>query len=376
MNNIGGSFEFTSEVLAASIVADPNKQVGITQDKSYWTRSGRSGIALVLKSWHKQLSDGWILMPDYQCWDISSVFDKVDKKYILVNDNLELEISDLEAFLKDQKLRAVLLIDYFGLSNIQPYIERIKTLRPDVLIIVDAVQAFLSLVFLENLYLGADAIISSPRKFLPIPDGGLVIFKNEKPIFNLTKNNDTLTKQISYFVAAGLLKDSKIKGSYDLESLTYMETLYLDFFECHKRLFDNEIKAISSFSFRIIERTDLKLIAKKRLKSFEWMSNSLKDKKYANIIRPIFTEISSPGLIFPVRVLSQQRDSLRNYLKSKGIYCPVYWPIQESQLPFLGESSKQLIGEILGLPIDQRYDNSELSKILEEIMLFNKANHL
>ena len=83
-----------------------------------------------------------------------------------------------------------------------------------------------------------------------------------------------------------------------------------------------------------------------------------------------------PGLVFPVRVHLHQRDSLRNYLISKGFFCPVHWPIQENQLPLLGESSKRLSKEILGLPIDQRYDLTDLSKFLDEINMYNKAYNL
>ena len=57
-----------------------------------------------------------------------------------------MQLIDLKGFLLDKNLRGVFLIDYFGLSDLQPYIELIKSRRPDVLIIVDAVQAFLSLV--------------------------------------------------------------------------------------------------------------------------------------------------------------------------------------------------------------------------------------
>jgi len=286
-------------------------------------------------------------------------------------------MSDLEEFLLDKNLRGVFLIDYFGLSDLQPYIELIKSRRPDVLIIVDAVQAFLSLVLsVNNRYPGADVIISSPRKFLPIPDGGLVISKNEHSFLNKNKKNLNLNKQIAYYIAAGVLKDLKIKNLFDEETSNILESLYLDLFENHRKLFDNKVEPISPLSLEIIKRSDLRAIAKKRLKSFKWVSDSLKHGNCSKIISPIYTEKLGPGLVFPVRVHSHQRDSLRNYLKSKGYFCPVHWPIQEKQLPLLGESSKRLSKEILGLPIDQRYDLTDLSKFLDEINMYNKAYNL
>ena len=203
MKYIGGSFEFTPDILASNLIGEVNEQIGVSEEKLCLTKSGRSGISLVLKSCHKNLSEGWILMPDYQCWDVLTVFDDIKKKYISVNDKLELEMSELKEFLLDKYLRGVFLIDYFGLSDLQPYIEFIKSRRPDVLIIVDAVQAFLSLVLSVNRYSGVDVIISSPRKFLPIPDGGLVISRNEHSFFiKKNKKNHNLNKQISYYITA------------------------------------------------------------------------------------------------------------------------------------------------------------------------------
>ena len=375
MSYIGGSFEFNSELISADEVADINDQIGVSKEKVYWTKSGRSGFALVLNSWQKKISNGWMLLPDYQCWDVLSVFDNIEKKFIAVNEELKLEISDLNFFLEDKNLRGVVLIDYFGISNLQPYIECIKSVRPDVLIIVDAVQAFLSIVLSDNHYPGADVVISSPRKFLPIPDGGLVIFNNKKPIYSLSKNNN-LNDQTSYYISAGILKDAILKNSFDDETFFSLESLYLNLFESHRKLFNNEIEPISNLSLEIMKRTNLKAIVDKRLINFKWMSDAFKQNKYKNILSPIFNDSNGPGIVFPLRVDSKHRDSLRAYLKSRGIFCPVHWPVLQSQLPLLGKSSKLLSREILGLPIDQRYHENDLSRILKEIDNYLKAHKL
>jgi len=366
MSYIGGSFEFNSELISSDEVGDIYDQIGVSKEKVYWTRSGRSGFALVLDSWRKELSNGWMLMPDYQCWDVSSVFDSIEKKFIAINDDLKLEISDLNFFLKDKNLRGVLLIDYFGLSNLQPYIECIKSIRPDVLVMVDAVQAFLSIVRSGNHYLGADVVISSPRKFLPIPDGGLVIFNNKKPICSLSRNNN-FNDQTSYYISAGILKEIMLKNSFDDDTFNNIESLYLDLFESHRKLFNNEIESISTLSLAIIKRTSLKDILDKRMRNFKLMSDAFKQNKYENIVSPIFNDSTGPGIVFPLRVDSKHRDPLRAYLKSKGIFCPVHWPVMQNKLPLLGKSSKLLSKEILGLPIDQRYHEHDLSRILKEM---------
>jgi len=375
MSYIGGSFEFNSGILSANEVGDANDQIGLSEDKVFWTKSGRSGFALVLKSWHKQLSSGWILMPDYQCWDVLSAFENIEKKFIPVNQELKLEISDLNFFLEDKNLRGIVLIDYFGLSNLNPYIQCIKSIRPDVLIIIDAVQAFLSIIQSVNRYTDADVVISSPRKFLPIPDGGLVIFNNKKPTLNLSKNSNT-NEQTSYYLTAGTLKDAILKNSFDDEIFLNIESLYIELFEHHRGLFNNNVELISPLSMEIIKRTNLKDITKNRIANYKWMANSLGQDKYKNILSPIFNDVLGPGIVFPVRVDSKHRDPLRTYLKYKGIFCPVHWPIPKSHMHLLGKSSKILASEILGLPIDQRYHVDDLSRILKEINNYLKAHNL
>ena len=62
------------EILASNIIGEVNEQIGVSEERLCLTKSGRSGISLVLKSCHKNLSEGWILMPDYQCCDVLTVF--------------------------------------------------------------------------------------------------------------------------------------------------------------------------------------------------------------------------------------------------------------------------------------------------------------
>ena len=265
MHHTGGPFEFTPDILMSSIVSEANVQLGLSNDKVFWTRSGRSGISLVLQSFHARLSEGWMLLPDYQCWDIISVFADIQTKYIPVNNKLQIEIFDLEQFLLDDNLKGILLVDYFGLSNIQPYIDCIKSLRPDILIIIDAVQAFLSIVLSENKYSGADIVITSPRKFLPIPDGGLVIANTDTSIsFKANKSNIKINEQIALYIAAGVLRNLKVKNNLHETTNALTESLYLEFFDRHRKLFTNKIEPISSLSMEIIKRSDLLDIAKKK----------------------------------------------------------------------------------------------------------------
>jgi len=368
---IGGPLEFNPNLLTSEPLPDISQQMGYDEKNIYWTRSGRSAISLVLQTFKEELSEGWLLLPDYQCWAVNSVFSSVKTKNINVTRKLILEDNALENYLKDPELKGVFLIDYFGLSNIESDISLIKEKRPDILIFVDAAQAFLSIVMNSYKYASADAIISSPRKFLPIPDGGLAIFPNLK-IESLGKATDNVAQQQNaLFLSASSMRTARRSFQDDDPLIKDFESVYLKNFQEHNELFTNEVNPISVFSFEVIKRIDLHALAKHRVKNFNFLKDSLISKNL-DIIEPIFCGDTSPALVFPVRIKERKRDTLRAYLQSKGIYCPVHWPIPESKELNLGIESKVLSGEILGFPIDQSCNASTMSILLEEIHNFLK----
>ena len=367
MNYIGGPLELTPALLESQPVEDINIQMGFANNTVRWTASGRSGLALILEHWRARLVDGWILLPDYMCWDsVLPVFHDFNVKFASVNEQFVVEISVLEKFLLDQTLRSILLIDYFGLCDLRPQIKFIQALRPDILIIIDAVQAFCSLVGVNNRYYGADAVVSSPRKVLPIPDGGLVILKGNE-LLDFPPPSINSSERVAFYLAAGVLRESFVKMQFDNSINLIVEPLYVNFFNNHGKLIDSKIEAISPISMEILRRTNLRKIAKKRSKNFDWMQNSVREERGSGLIRSAFPKASGPALAFPVRVSSAHRNKLREFLKREGFFCPIHWPIPKKMRDDLGVDSIKLSDELLSLPIDQRYSTKELSRLLDAI---------
>jgi dTDP-4-amino-4,6-dideoxygalactose transaminase len=367
MNYIGGPLELTPAFLESQPVEDINIQMRFANNTVRWTASGRSGLALILEHWRARLVDGWILLPDYMCWDsMMPVFQDFNVKYASVNEHFVIETSVLENFISDQTLRSILLIDYFGLCDLRPQIKFIRELRPDILILIDAVQAFCSLVGVNNRYFGADAVVSSPRKVLPIPDGGLVIMEENVSLdFPLPSINSS--ERVAFYLAASVLRERFVKGQFDNSINNIVEPLYVNFFNNHGKLIDSKIEAISPISMEILRRTNLRKIAKKRSKNFDWMQNSVREGRGSCLIRSAFPETSGAALAFPVKVTSAHRNKLREFLKHEGFFCPVHWPVPKNMMDNLGKDSIKLSDELLSLPIDQRYSTKELSQLLDAI---------
>jgi len=367
---VGGPLEFNSDILASDIIDHPNNQLGLVDANILWTRSGRSSLSLVIESYKKHFSDGWMLLPDYQCWEVNDVFRSIKSKYISVNKNFVLDPDLLESMLQDDELKGILLIDYFGLTDVESSINLINRNRPDIIVIVDAAMSFFSLLKSQKKYCKADVIIASPRKFLPISDGGLVIF-NDKELLPIIENkNQENHEQFSLYLSASILRNFRKTSVMDKKTLDKIESIYLSLFKNHNDLFNYQINPISFISMEIIKRIDLQDLADQRENNFKLMKNMFINNDLNQDLEPIFNDVSSPALNFPVRVKNGKRNNLREYLVTKGIFCPIHWPVPKEFKKYLGEFSSHHSDEILGLPIDQRCDTSSMSRLIEEIKIF------
>lgn len=367
MNYIGGPLELSISLLESPPVADAHIQLGLAQDKLRWTASGRSALALVLGHWRNKVANGWVLLPDYLCWDaILPLFEGIDVRYVPISEKLVPEMEVLAQRLVDPALRAVLLVDYFGLCDLHPQLELIKSRRPDVLIAIDAVQAFSALPDARNRYPGADAIFSSPRKVLPLPDGGVVLMEDGEalPVLSSTA---TAAERDALYLAAGTLREAMVNGRLDPGAGAVAEALYVDLFNRHKKLIGSFVESMSPLSTEILRRTNLSKVADRRSANVAWIQQALGTGRGGGLIRPAMPMAKGPGLAFPVRVSVGHRDPLRAFLRTRGFFCPVHWPVPEEVKPVLGPVATCLATELLSLPVDQRYGAIHMDQLFNAI---------
>ena len=83
---------------------------------------------------------------------------------------------------------------------------------------------------------------------------------------------------------------------------------------------------------------------------------------------PILMKEDEAPLYFPVYV--KERDELQQFLGERGIYAPVLWPVGELNRDELRGDEAYIYEHMLALPIDQRYDVSQMEQIVQTLMLF------
>jgi hypothetical protein len=223
-------------------------------------------------------------------------------------------------------------VNYYGLQE-----HNIRKLT-DHYVVLDNSQAFYSPPMPRG------DTIYCPRKFFGVSDGAYL--QTNAAI------EDALHCDISWEHASHLLKriDCGAAGAYDL------------FQAADKALCGKPLMKMSRLTRRILSSIDYDDVKMKRKKNFFQVHRSLGNENGLSILlnESLKTDSFVP-LCYPY--MTNNADSLRNRLLENGIYVPSYWPeLQESFL--LNEFERSFVHQILCLPIDQRYGEVEMQKIV------------
>lgn len=306
----------------------------------YKYSSGRSALYYILLDVQKRYGITRVYLPDYLCLSVMIAVEKSRMQAVFYNLNDQLEI-DVERFpLKDNEKEAVLLINYFGLKDLQSQIEFIYTISKEAIIIEDDVQAFYEFC---KPRLTTAYKFTSIRKTFACPDGGLVKTDNELQL--VTEPN-----KFHQFKLAGSILKSLRKPEY------YDDDVYLHLFEQGESYIDKDITfGMSQISQETITKIAFERIAYIRQRNARQIFDGLQNLG-VRIILPI-PEGKTP-LFIPIWL--ENRDEVRMKMFKQQIFSPIHWPLEGMKVKKGSEMAKHELSII----IDQRYTNKDMDFIL------------
>jgi hypothetical protein len=232
-----------------------------------------------------------------------------------------------------QSNEVFLYTNYFGLKD-----NFIKNLGIQFKkLIIDNSQSFYSkpITGIDTFY--------SPRKFFGVPDGAY-LYSNKKLEISFEKD-------VSFNRCSHLLK--RLDGN--------AESGYGDFTVNDANLKNQDIKEMSTLTMALLSATDYNLCAQKRIDNFNFLHQSL---KVSNRLEIDVVNIGIP-MVYPYW---NNDKNLRKKLLQHKIYTATYWN-NVKQWCKSESLEHRFVDEIVYLPIDQRYDEMDLNKIIK--IIFN-----
>lgn len=305
----------------------------------YTYSSGRAVLYQILNYLKQDRGIMRVLLPDYLC---SSVLVPVkalglEFAFYQIDERLELEQDNLSKLYGDNTV--IILINYFGLKNLETQIKAIRNIDERAIIIEDDVQAYYE--FLKPLG-EVDFKFTSLRKTFAIPDGGLVKTKHRMPVVDKPNTFG------QYKAAAALLKSMR-EGNFN-------DKIYLELFEKGESLIDEEIECgMSRIAKKLYYYINDEHVKVRRLNNAHYLLEKL--KKIG--IKPILPLNEGYVPLF-IPITLEKRDVVRKAMFQKEIFCPVHWPLEGFGL----QRGRIMAEKELSLIIDQRYGRKEMDEII------------
>lgn len=346
---VGGEFE------VASITTKPLKGWlnGHIPSGGVWTLSGRAAFAIILK---KLMSHGvsHVHLPSFLCESLLFPVKALGLEYSFYPVG-----PSLAAHPTPPDGAAVLLIHYYGWLN--PATERLRAESKNTYYLIeDFSHVFVSGE--KGLWNNQSYVFFSARKFGPVPLGGWCNLQTD-----LAPCNDKVECFLWKSLAARLSKYIYLTdkdGSIEPE----METFYLETLNSIEHFLDSNL-AVSTLpvhAFDMIAGLDVNMISEKRRHNWGYVKDALQNSK--KLLQPDLSDATVPlGMVIMVR----NRDKLRHYLARHRVFCPVHWTLPQEVSRHDFPDAAYMADHCLTVPIDQRYDESSLNRVVNLIKGFN-----
>ncbi len=273
-------------------------------------------------------SDFCVLLPSFLCPSMLIPFKKrnVTYKFYKIDENLFINEEDILSRL-DQKVRAILFIDYFGKNQISEKTNLLRIIHEkEIKIIQDSVQCINFNT--EDIY--GDYAYNSFRKFLPI-EGSLLVTKHKLDI-NLSKPS----KKYRFYKRIGL-----ILRHYHLKYGIFRSSLFLNLFlKAERYYYSDKIWKMPKLNRIFLNKIDFEAFAGNQKKFF-----SILFREYSAIMPKLLQTNDYTPYGFVVKI--PHRDLTRNNLISQNVFPPIHWiqspEINETMFPESIALSKQIL---------------------------------
>ena len=364
---IGGPFELDLGELARPPRQEIEDYFGLGSGDTP-LNSGRAAFRAILRA--LDLAGRSILVPDYLCGEVLIPLlqsESLAYDFYPVEADLSVDAGRLRDVAGDNT-GAVLLINYFGLSDLGSLVRGIHSWDGSIAIVLDQAQALYDFRTGTSNAVETDFAFISFRKFLSVP-GGAYVRTTDRPVSaELSGGAD----EGACYVAAAALRHAFLTGAADCERKGAAETEYMRLFEAAEKRVPDEPAGMPFLSRELIRRLPIEEFAARRRDNYAFLADAVGELSGIHAVCPQLPPVAVP-MAMPIMVENGRRDALRAHLKKRDIFCAIHWPLIPQLRRDAPPQRIELADGIMSLPIDQRYTPKELGRLVEGIREFGHA---
>lgn len=301
--------------------------------------SGRTAIDLIIQDIAKRRAVRSVYMPAWGCDSMIAPF---------LAHGTQIRFYDLGHTDFTDYTDILYVTNYFGYENTLP-IETVKKFKAKgAIILYDRTHSFLMEIdpYLEL----ADYSFASIRKWMGVIGGAVVKGVKDcqlKPCLYLGCKEQAMR-----------MKKAFIEGDTNIDKQAFL-TLYGEF--GHLLAEDYQNYEMDGLSYALYKTEDFAAMRRKRRENAKYLHEHLKGVRFIGEL----TDNSVPLFVPVFFDTTEQRNAVRKKLIEAQIYCPIHWP-KPTQIPADFEVNRIYDTE-LSLICDQRYDLSDMKRIVETI---------
>jgi hypothetical protein len=354
---IGSNF-YTDKIFYCDTIKDNIIKEKYKKANVIYPSLGRNAISIILKE--LKINNGKALLPGYTCDSVIKPFITENFKIEFYNfqTNLDINIEDFKNKIAKIQPDIILVHGFYGVNTFLTADTEIQKSRKNGSIII---QDDTQTVFSDQNKIEADYYIGSLRKWLEIPDGAFICCSHKISLTTVSENRIFVSKVSEAF---------KIKLQY-VETLdTELKLKYKKLFLEAQELIDQDLSnyQMSEIAKGTLNNYDLSSMIIKRKQNFRYLYNNL-FRNYAEI-KPVFDaplEENICPIYFPIYV--KRRMEFQRYLSDRDVYATIIWP-KSGLIGKLKNETDYIYNNIIGIPCDQRYNLSDMQRVIEVIKLF------
>jgi hypothetical protein len=299
--------------------------------------SARSALTLLVEA----LRPAQVWLPSYLCGVMVSAVARPGVSVCFYPVGADLQITNETWLRKVGPGDVVVFIDYFGFNTWDSFGGAVHA--SGAVVVEDACQAMLNEAFSDH----SHYVIASPRKFVGVPDGGVLLSMQGTQLPSLALPPPPGDWWFEAFSAALL------RGEFDRHG---GERKWFELFRSFDPNAPLNPHAMSELSKSLLGRFDYAAIGRRRRENYEFL---LSEIGHLALFAQLPTGVFPLG--YPIRLDS--RDRVRQSLFADDIFPPVHW-LLDGFVPDTFTESHQLTHEIMTLPCDQRYGEADMRRLI------------